>query len=140
MGHLTRVGFGSWGSLPQVGNSSLFFLRSTARISYEGLRLGGGARRDPSDAQVSGGFILINQVVDRTFDVTSSVVALYDRLLPVRVEWRRGVACHPSLMSLDVASAAVVARSSLLHLGPNCASWVACWIPVPLWIADLGSR
>ncbi|RWV78491.1 hypothetical protein GW17_00060522 [Ensete ventricosum] len=117
MRHPTRVGSVSWESLPRVGSSGLSSLSVCGKDSAWRSCRGGGARCDPSDAQVStpswfecsrrvraplslpsgGGFIHARWVVDRTLSLTSGdmsgMVDSYDRLSSMRSE--RSIVVRP---------------------------------------------
>ncbi|RWW63972.1 hypothetical protein BHE74_00028821 [Ensete ventricosum] len=70
-------------------------------------------------------------------NVTPSMLKSVPRVGSIQMEWRRGTTRHSSLMSLGVASAVMAAKSPLFHLGLDCPSWVASWISMPPWTADL---
>ncbi|RRT55528.1 hypothetical protein B296_00027461 [Ensete ventricosum] len=108
-----HIGSASGKSLSRVGSSGSSSLNCCSEGPARRSRRGGGAQRDPFNAQVSapswfdssvveefepplslpsgGGFIHIRWVVGHTLDLTSgdtsSMAALNDRLLFVRLEW-----------------------------------------------------
>ncbi|RRT58008.1 hypothetical protein B296_00030158 [Ensete ventricosum] len=143
MGRPVWVDFASQKSPPLVGSSVSFLVDARGRGSYTKVSSWWGCpdMTPPMFKSmpriVRSALPLVTRRAWSIRTVSCCPTNWSGRSLFVRMEWCRGAVRHSSLMRLCVASAAVATRSSLFHLGPDYASWVACWSSVSPWIADL---